>query len=686
MIFRRDTLRRALPVLLAALIVVVALTHPARAESGASAADATQETPIAALFMNSHEISALQPGETVSYHFTPTADDIYIFRSFPTEEAYPAVSARLIRESDNTEIAAVRQEAGFLMNAGLTAGERYRLDIRYESAGSMAVEVMPDARGRCFDNPIALPVGSIRYAKTIVNARDVHWFAFTAPVTGLYSIRTEQAGDTILDTRGYLMDESGRTLGYSDDILFPGDVNFMIQAALTAGKTYFIRVSAFSNLTGAYRLVLTAPEEGQVVPEQVQLSQHELTLNADEEHTLTAQLSPAGALPELVYASSNQSVVTVEPDGTLKTRAAGEATVWVYSYNGVSDSCRVTVRPVAVTGMTLPAEEFSLYSGEQIPIAPRVEPVNATNPSVKYESSDETVFRVDADGWLTGVSEGEATLTVVSEDGGFTDTARIRVMGARPAYRALVLGEHSYQDSLRVGGENTAQGVADMLSGQSIDGSSYQVRLMMDSTREEIETGISETFYGAAESDISLLYINCHGAYEEGVAFLRLHDEDRVTVDELAEMLHPIPGTVIVILDFCQSGAFIGRGGEFEQFFEESTGALSAQTPLTQEKYIVLASAGADEDSYRRSFSSASNEASTASILGRSLCEGAGWDLIYDRSVTMKADANRDRVITMQEIHEYALHRVAYYLEGTGVTQTVYLYPEGDDTVAFGRS
>jgi len=685
----RKLIGRALPVLLAALIVVagLALTN-AQAESVMPSEAPVKENPgITTLFTNSHEIEAAQAGDTVSYRFTPSEDDTYIFLNFPQEGALPATLARLTRESDGAQLAESAQTEEFRIRCDLTAGETYRLDVLFESEGSMAVEVMKDARGRCFDNPIALPVGSIRYAKTIVHARDAHWFSFTAPVSGLYSVRTEQAGDTILDTRGYLLDAEGNTLGVNDDILFPGDANFMIQAELTAGQTYFIRISAFSNLTGAYRLVVAAPEEGQVQPQKVTLSRHDLMMDVDQEYALTAQLNPANALPDLVYASSDQSVVTVEPDGTLRAVAAGEATVWAYALGGLSDSCRVTVRPVEVTGLSLSEEEIILYAGERLRVEPLFEPINATNRAARYESSDEAVFNVDSNGWLTAQSEGEAVLTVTSLDGSFTDTAVVRVPGQRPAYRALVLGEHGYQEDARVGGENTAQGVADMLSGQSIDGSSYQVRLMMDSTREEIESGIQETFAGARESDISLLYINCHGAYEEGVAFLRLHDEDRITADELAEMLDPIQGKIIIILDFCQSGSFIGRGGEFEQFFADSADAFAAETPLTNEKYIVLASAGADQDSYRRSFSSsASDESTTAAILGRSLCEGAGWDLIYDRSVTLKADANRDRTITMQEIYEYTRRRVTHYLEGTGAAQTVYLYPEGDETIVFGRN
>lgn len=648
--------------------------------------DTNPDAFVTTLFLNSHETEQAQAGETLSYRFTPTADGDYLFRSFPQDGETPATSIRLIRESDGTELASSYQTDTFRIDSSLTAGETYRLDILCESSGDMAVEVMLNARGRCFDDPISLPSESIRYAKTIVHSRDTHWFSFVAPTTGLYSIRTEQSGDRILDTCGYLLDASGRTLVFNDDILFPGDSNFMLQAELTAGETYFIRINAFSNLTGAYRLVLTVPEDGQVAPESVALSSRQIAMNVNEEYALIAQVQPENALPELVYASSNQSVVTVEPSGVLRARSAGEATVWVYSYGGLADSCLVTVYPIEATGLSLAEEEVALYVGENARLTPLFQPSDATDRSVQYESSDETVCVVDSSGWLTAVSKGEAIISVTALDGGFTASATVRVSGERPVYRALVLGEYSYQDETRVGGENTVQGVADMLSGQSIDGGSYRVTLMTDSSRMEIEEGIRAAFAGASESDVSLLYINCHGAYEDGVAFLRLHDEDRITVDELAELLDPIPGKIVLLLDFCQSGAFIGRGGEFEQFVSDSVDAFSSETPLTNEKYIVLASAGADEDSYRRSFSSASTEDSTAAIMGRSLCEGAGWDLIYDRSVALKADVNRDRSVTVQEIYEYTRDRVMHYLKGADVTQTVYLYPENDETVIFGRN
>lgn len=683
---RKGLIMRALPVLLAALLIIQLPRDFAGAELTAplstiaplpGASDDAEETGTA-LFVNSHERESFEPGTTVRYLFTPSSADEYVFRSFPSGEAeQPLVSARLMRASDGEPVAQSMKAEGFRIACALEADETYELEITAETAGELAVEVMLSARGRSFENPISLPDETVRYAKTIVRPRDVHWFSFIAPVDGWYSIRTEQTGGVMLDTRGLLMDSEGNLLAENDDILFPGDANFMIQQELTAGETYFVRISAFSNLTGPYRLVLTMPEENQALPEAIDLSRHDLLMDVDQEYTLSASVSPRGAFGELVYASSDAAVASVEPDGTITGVSAGKATIWVFSYGEISDRCSVTVRPVEVTGMHIEEESLFLYAEEQATLSPVFEPANASDQAVEYISGDESVVTVSPYGVLTGVSKGETTITAVSSDGSFTDTVSVIVSGVRPVYRALILGEHSYEDSVRTGGLNTAEGIYDLMMSQQIGGAAYQAMLLVDSTRDEIEAGIREAFAGAKETDISLLYINCHGAYEDGTAFIRLHDESRISVDELDALLSPVPGKIVLLLDFCQSGAFIGAGGDF---------AAGAQTALTDEKYIVIASASADEDSYRRSFAGGDEEKTTAAIMGRSLAEGAGWDLIYDRSVSMKADADRNGLVTAGELFEYTKKRVAHYLTGTGVTQTVHLWTADDQIVIFGRN
>ena len=105
---------------------------------------------------------------------------------------------------------------------------------------------------------------------------------------------------------------------------------------------------------------------------------------------------------------------------------------------------------------------------------------------------------------------------------------------------------------------------------------------------------VRETFAEAADSDISFVYISTHGLYTANrsnlSASLLLSDgekEERLTAQALANLLAAVPGTKVLVLDACHSGAFIGKGlSDFAQ-----------ANPFAWENCHVLCSAGGSEES-----------------------------------------------------------------------------------------
>lgn len=91
---------------------------------------------------------------------------------------------------------------------------------------------------------------------------------------------------------------------------------------------------------------------------------------------------------------------------------------------------KVVDEPVAVTGVTLAPATANVEEGSTVQLTATVAPVNATDTSVTFESDDEAVATVDAVGLVTGVLAGEATITVTTTDGGFTDTSVVTVTAA----------------------------------------------------------------------------------------------------------------------------------------------------------------------------------------------------------------------------------------------------------------
>ena len=666
-------MRKILPgmAMVFALLMILIVPLPAAAERDV------------ALFLNSREtFSPAYTGTRRVYTFTPENGGVYIFRGFPAGEVSAPVYARLYNAQGEL-IGRASGNGSFVIEAALAEGQPVRLAVAsYSMSVNTRVEVMASVYGRCFNQPVRLGSGSVSYNRAVVKPRDTHWYAYVPDTDGWYVVRTESVGRSALDTNGCVMDDTGRMIAENDDVLFPSDGNFRMCLYLSAGKQYYIRVSAASNATGSYRLIVAAPEKGAQLPIRLTLDEAAVTVRIGEKHALASNVRPEACQDDRMWISENSAVASVSSQGVITGVSAGETYIHVYA-GQLEASCRVTVPETRAASIAFDEVQLSLRVGDTISAAPVVLPENAA-VSLSYESADERIVRVSESGEITAVSEGETTITVRDGESGLSARAAVAVTPAGRRYRALVLGEQNYAAGrTRVGGLNTAQGVADMLGEQTIDGEKYAVTLRMDVTREALIDAIDETFSDATEKDLSLFYINCHGDYD-GSAYIELHDGTRVTAAQLEMLLRRIPGKVVVIMDCCRSGGFLSDAGHFMGAMQSAFSKLNG--PLTDDKYIVLTSAGPDQDSYRRSFAEGDGEESMATIMARALCEGAGWDLIGNRICTLKADADKSRQITVQEIYLYLSRRVMYYLEGSGVEQTVCVWPEGDQTVLFGRA
>ena len=172
----------------------------------------------------------------------------------------------------------------------------------------------------------------------------------------------------------------------------------------------------------------------------VALDRTELSLETGQTALLTATVEPADATDKTVeWSSSDETIVTVS-DGTVTAVSAGEATVTA-SAGGFSASCRVTVSEnfIAVTGVALDRTELSLETGQTALLTATVEPADATDKTVEWSSSDETIVTV-SDGTVTAVSAGEATVTASA--GGFSAACTVTVSAPVPPK----IGDYFYSD------------------------------------------------------------------------------------------------------------------------------------------------------------------------------------------------------------------------------------------------
>ncbi|WP_294514995.1 S-layer homology domain-containing protein [uncultured Intestinimonas sp.] len=85
---------------------------------------------------------------------------------------------------------------------------------------------------------------------------------------------------------------------------------------------------------------------------------------------------------------------------------------------------------VAVTGVTLDRTALEMTVGGTAALAATVAPADATNKAVSWTSSAPGVASVSQDGTVTALSQGTATITVTTADGGFTASCDVTVAEA----------------------------------------------------------------------------------------------------------------------------------------------------------------------------------------------------------------------------------------------------------------
>lgn len=99
--------------------------------------------------------------------------------------------------------------------------------------------------------------------------------------------------------------------------------------------------------------------------------------------------------------------------------------------NSVSEESEAVIIPESVTGIEVANDyqHMGLFVGGSGKIRYSVLPSNATNTNVTFKSLNEKVVIVDANGVVTGVSEGNADIVITTEEGGFEAKCTVRVDG-----------------------------------------------------------------------------------------------------------------------------------------------------------------------------------------------------------------------------------------------------------------
>ena len=149
--------------------------------------------------------------------------------------------------------------------------------------------------------------------------------------------------------------------------------------------------------------------------ESITLDKTELEMVKGDTEILTVTINPETAKEvKVTWSSSDEKIATVDETGKVTAVGAGEATITAKA-GGKEATCKVTVK-VPVESITLDKTSLTLKEGATAVLVATVKPDDATDKTVTWSSSDETIATVDNNGKVTGIKEGEATVTAKAGD------------------------------------------------------------------------------------------------------------------------------------------------------------------------------------------------------------------------------------------------------------------------------
>lgn len=152
-----------------------------------------------------------------------------------------------------------------------------------------------------------------------------------------------------------------------------------------------------------------------VAPSGLTLDKPSVEVVKGDTFTLSAIVEPEGAAyGEIFWTSDAPEIASVNTEGTVTAVSVGDATITASVSGSLSASCKVTVVGPAAESITLNAETLTLAIGEQTLLSATPFPEDANMKDLIWSSSDSKVAEVDAQGMVTAISAGKATVNVAT--------------------------------------------------------------------------------------------------------------------------------------------------------------------------------------------------------------------------------------------------------------------------------
>ncbi len=140
------------------------------------------------------------------------------------------------------------------------------------------------------------------------------------------------------------------------------------------------------------------------------------------------QLSLKNDVSVVSYSSSDPKIVAVSSDGMVNALATGSSVITVKDMDGNEAHCSVNVLSgKSPTSVVLETQSISMTEGESRTLKASVTPSDLDDTRVYFASSDESVAKVDKNGYIKAIKAGVAVITVESSSAAVASKCIVKV-------------------------------------------------------------------------------------------------------------------------------------------------------------------------------------------------------------------------------------------------------------------
>ena len=192
------------------------------------------------------------------------------------------------------------------------------------------------------------------------------------------------------------------------------------ECTITCQSENFPEVSATANIT-----------INQLVT-KIAFAEKEVSFDVDTSLQVFWEVSPANATnPEVTFSTNKESIATVDKNGLITGHKRGECYITAKAVDGSGKTARIKVNVLQpVEGVHMKNDSLNVGVAESISAQAVLEPADASNTNMTWTSADTTIATVKGTRTkptITGRRWGTTTITGVTEDGGYSTTATVKV-------------------------------------------------------------------------------------------------------------------------------------------------------------------------------------------------------------------------------------------------------------------